>query len=352
MTARSEDLAETVRLIEEGGGRALAVRADVTDEQAMRRAIGEVRRRLGPVDLLVNNAGVTGPIGRLWEVDADEWWRTVEINLRGVILSSRLVLPEMVARRKGRIINLSSTAGVGRWPQVSAYAISKAAVIKFTENLAVETKREGVAVFSIHPGLPPIGLTETALGAEAPASSPEGRSSWLREQIANGKAAAPERAARLVMLLASGRADRLSGCHLSVDDDVEALLDRAVGDQRRRSVGSPAARPTAGRWGQGGLRRPGLGRQISKELAAGPVAVEGIGGKRGSSPRSSPAHQVAFVPQSLHVIAPDRGQGGLGRNAVDLGGIPPEDAVADRAFRMRTVVRRPAEDLGMGVTIG
>ena len=66
---------------------------------------------LGPIDLLVNNAGVTGPIGPLWEVEADDWWAAMDVNVRGLVLATQLVLPDMIARRRGRIINLSSQAG-------------------------------------------------------------------------------------------------------------------------------------------------------------------------------------------------------------------------------------------------
>jgi short-subunit dehydrogenase len=81
----------------------------------------------------------------------------------------------MVARRRGRIIKLASHAGIHRWPQVSAYVISKSAVIKFTENLAVELKRTGVAVFALHPGTVTAGPTEELLGADVPGDSPPSR---------------------------------------------------------------------------------------------------------------------------------------------------------------------------------
>ena len=139
--ARSEsELAETATLVYAAGGVGWAAMADVTDASDLRKAIGVIRRALGPIDLLVNNAGIVGPIGPLWEVDADDWWETFDVNLRGTVLASQLVIPEMVAMRKGRIINMSSQAGVHRWPLVSAYSVSKAAVAKLTENLAHETR--------------------------------------------------------------------------------------------------------------------------------------------------------------------------------------------------------------------
>ena len=125
------------------------------------RRCADLRHQLGPIDLLVNNAGILGPVGPLWELDVDEWWTTMDVNLRGLVLATQLVLPDMVAAGRGRIINITSQAGVHRWPLASAYSVSKAAVVKLTENLALETRRHGIGVFSVHPGLLPIGISET-----------------------------------------------------------------------------------------------------------------------------------------------------------------------------------------------
>lgn len=227
------DLAGTVSLIEAAGGVAAYACADVCDERATAEAVAELRRRLGPFDVLVNNAGICGPIGPLWEVAPEEWWRTIEVNLGGAFNCTRLVLPDMLARRRGRIVNLTSNAGVFRWPSVSAYAVAKSAVVKLTENLAAEVRREGVSVFSFHPGVQPIGLTEAALAADAAPDSPEGRvAGWLRRELAEGRGAEPARAAQLVVQLAAGRGDSLSGRHISVHDDLELLLER-LDDIRR-----------------------------------------------------------------------------------------------------------------------
>ena len=229
VTARSEDqLAETVASITSTGGTAIALTGDVSDPESVTEAVHQAERQLGPIDLLVNNAGISGPIGPVWEVDPGEWWRTFEVNLQGVFLFTHAVLPAMVARRAGRIINVSSNAGAFRWPLASAYAVSKAAVIKFTENVARETKNYGVKVFAIHPGLLPIGMTTAALEGTFPSESPEGRlSSWTRQQIDEGYGASPESAVELVLLLSSGEADSLSGCYLTVHDDLSAIVGQA-----------------------------------------------------------------------------------------------------------------------------
>jgi NAD(P)-dependent dehydrogenase (short-subunit alcohol dehydrogenase family) len=226
LIARSEgELAETVRLVTATGGTAAAVCADITDPAGTLGAVDALRRRLGPADLLINNAGVSGPFGEAWQVDAGDWWRAVEINLRGVFLCSRAILPGMTARGAGRIVNIASAAGVFRWPQVSAYSVSKAAVIKFTENLAAEAGRHGVRAFSVHPGITAIGLSECALAGGAPPGSAEAQiHAWVRQELRAGRGAEPALVGRLVTRLAAGHADRLSGCHLSVHDDLDAIL--------------------------------------------------------------------------------------------------------------------------------
>jgi NAD(P)-dependent dehydrogenase (short-subunit alcohol dehydrogenase family) len=228
VVARSQDqLEETVELVQRAGGAAVAARADVADERALAVALATLRHELGPADVLVNNAGILGPIGPTWEVDGDDWWRTMEVNLRGVVNAASLVLPEMIARRRGRILNITSQAGTYRWPTVSAYSVSKAAVAKLSENLAHETGRHGVAVFSVHPGLLPIGLAETAFTVEPAIGSHEWRiRRWVHAEISSGRGADPDAAIRLIVRLAAGDGDRLSGRHLSVHDDLDTLVHR------------------------------------------------------------------------------------------------------------------------------
>ncbi len=228
VVARStRELSETAEMVEAAGGVAAAAAADVSDPPAAAAAFDALRDEIGPVDVLVNNAGVGGPVGRAWEVDGDDWWRTCEINLRGVFVCAQLALGQMVARGRGRIINVTSAAAVHRWPTVSAYAVSKAAVVKLTENLAAELRDHGISVFSVHPGLVPIGLTEAALSQGAPTPAEERVASWLRQELAEGRGADPAAAAALVTRLASGEADGLSGRHLSVHDDLDSLLASA-----------------------------------------------------------------------------------------------------------------------------
>ena len=213
--------------IRDRGGVAAAAVADVSDEAATNTAVAALSEQLGAIDVLINNAGVNGPMGRFWEADVAEWWRALEINLGGAFILTRAVLPAMVAAGRGRIVNITSNAAVHRWPLVSSYVAAKAALVKLTETLAAETRGHGVAVFSVDPGLLPIGLSEAALASEAGADTAEGQVfGSIKTRLAAGKGADPETAARLVIDLAAGRADRLSGRHLAVADDVESLLAR------------------------------------------------------------------------------------------------------------------------------
>jgi NAD(P)-dependent dehydrogenase (short-subunit alcohol dehydrogenase family) len=224
VAARSEDqLAETVALIEEEGGTAIAVPTDVTDQHAVERMVDKVEKELGPVDLLVNNAGAGDPGGPLWEIDPDEWWHVLDVNVHGPFLCSRAVLPGMIARRQGRIINTASGAGLRAISYMSAYVVSKTALIRLTENLAAEVAKHGISIFAIHPGTVRTAMWETVL--ESPKLD-----KWmpgLRSIFDRGRDIAPDRAANLVAFLAVGKADALSGRFISVRDDVEEMAQRA-----------------------------------------------------------------------------------------------------------------------------
>jgi NAD(P)-dependent dehydrogenase (short-subunit alcohol dehydrogenase family) len=222
--ARSADeLAETVRLIEENGGRARSFPADVTVADAVRGAIKSVEQELGPVDFLVNNAAALKPFGPVWQTNVEEWWRSMEVNMLGPLLCAAAVLPGMVARRRGRIVNIASGAGTLSTPFYSSYVTSKTALIRFTECLALEAGPHGVAVFAISPGTVRTAMSEYSL------NSPEGQK-WLPwyQKIFDQQIDVPaERPAELVLALALGRADALSGRFLSIHDDLDALTKNA-----------------------------------------------------------------------------------------------------------------------------
>jgi len=237
LIGRSEaSLEEAAASIRARGGIVATAVADVTDIERTRAAVAAVTEQLGPIDVLVNNAGINGPMGPLWETDPAEWWRAVEINFGGAYMLTSAVLPGMVSAGRGRVISITSQAAVHRWPLVSSYAAAKAAVVKLTETLAAELKPHGVSVFSFDPGLLPIGLSEAALASTAGPETAEGQVfGWIKARLAAGRGADPEIAAGWVVNLAAGRGDALSGRHMNVGDDLDDLLAR-IDDIKRNKL--------------------------------------------------------------------------------------------------------------------
>lgn len=225
LTARTAAQLETAaEAIRSAGGEALAVTADVTDVGAVAALMERVEGEWGAVDLLVNNAGSFYALGPLWEADPDRWWTDVTINLRGPFLGCRAVLPGMIRRGRGRIINLIGGGTGTPFAYGSGYGSSKAAVMRLTECVADELRQAGspVAVFALGPGLVRTTLTEYQL------HSPEGKQwmSRIETLFAEGRDVPPTRAAALAVELAGGRFDRLAGRAFSVGDDLEELLVR------------------------------------------------------------------------------------------------------------------------------
>jgi NAD(P)-dependent dehydrogenase (short-subunit alcohol dehydrogenase family) len=214
---------ETVDMIRQAGGQAEAFAADVTKSDAVETAVLDIEKNLGPVDVLVNNAGTVKPFGPLWSADLSEWWSGVETNLLGPVVCSRAVLPGMTMRRRGWIINVASGGGTMGTPFFSSYVVSKTALIRLTECVALETRPHGVYVFAISPGTVRTEMSEYSL------HSPEGKKwlPWFQRIFDEDIQVPAARAAQLVLTLASGRADALSGRFISVFDDVETLLEHA-----------------------------------------------------------------------------------------------------------------------------
>jgi NAD(P)-dependent dehydrogenase (short-subunit alcohol dehydrogenase family) len=229
LCARSQDEVSGVAgQIAGRGRRALAVRCDVTDRQEVQSMAAAVQEAIGPVDLLVNNAGQFGPVGPLAATDPDEWWQALEVNLRGPLYCARAVLPGMLARGHGRIVNVSSGVGFAAIPMLSAYVVSKTAVYRLSENLAAETRGHGVMVFAIDPGLVRTAISESALSCGQPSIE-----QWFTDAFASQRDVSPESAAALVVYLASGAADVLSGRNIDVSGDVAQMVARAAEIQER-----------------------------------------------------------------------------------------------------------------------
>jgi NAD(P)-dependent dehydrogenase (short-subunit alcohol dehydrogenase family) len=228
--ARSEhQLNETVSRIHKAGGKALASPGDVASPAAVQKLLGEVEEKFGPVNLLVSNAGTVAPIGPVAEADPFEWWHAFEVNVRGTFLCARSVLPGMIARGQGRIIHIASGASAMTLPYLSAYVVSKTAQVRFSEVLATEVKEHGISVFAIQPGTVRTAMAEHSL------ESPGGKKylPWFRKIFEEGRDVPPDHAVKLVLLLASGRADLLSGRLLSIADNVEEMIERAEEIQQK-----------------------------------------------------------------------------------------------------------------------
>jgi len=194
-----------------GGGRAVAAAADVADGDAVRAAVARVERELGPVDVLVNNAG--------WDrlvlfVDSDPalWDRLIAVNLKGVLHVTHAVLPGMIARGGGRIVSMSSDAGRVGSTRETVYAACKAGVLGFTRSLAREVARHGITVNAVCPG-----PTDTALLASV-MQGEEGQKTLagMRRAIPLGRLGTPEDVAGAVAYLASEDAGYVTGQTLSV----------------------------------------------------------------------------------------------------------------------------------------
>ena len=187
----------------------LAIAADVSDRQAVEAMLERVEAELGPIDLLVANAGIAGWENATWELEPEEWWRTFEVNVLGVYLCCRRAIPAMIERGRGRIVLTGSGAAYLPSSRNAAYGASKAAVYRFGEILASQLEPHGIPVFTISPGLVRTQMTADAFPDDAP---------WTP----------PELAPRLVRALASGRLDRLSGRYVHAEhDDVDDLARRA-----------------------------------------------------------------------------------------------------------------------------
>jgi NAD(P)-dependent dehydrogenase (short-subunit alcohol dehydrogenase family) len=204
VTARTAGQVEEVAAEIDG----LALVGDVSNHDDVRRWVEETETQLGPIDLLAANAGISTAHEDVWEVEPDEWWRVHEVNVLGVFLCCRAVIPGMLERGRGRIVVTASGAAYLPGAESTAYTSSKAAVHRFAETLANQL-RGRVAVFSMSPGLVRTAMTDDTFGDDAP---------WTP----------PELAPRLVRVLASGRADALAGRYLHAEhDDIEDLIRRA-----------------------------------------------------------------------------------------------------------------------------
>jgi NAD(P)-dependent dehydrogenase (short-subunit alcohol dehydrogenase family) len=207
VTGRTREQVEAVAA--EIGG--LGLVGDVSRREDVEGWVNGTEAELGPIDLLVANAGlsVSESERRAWELDPEEWWHVLEVNVLGAYLSCRAVVPGMLEQGRGRIVLTGSGAAYLPGSRNTSYSASKAALCRFGETLALQLHDHDIPVFFFSPGLVRTELTGDSFPDDAP---------WTP----------PELAPRLVRVLASGRADALAGRYLHAEhDDVEDLIRRA-----------------------------------------------------------------------------------------------------------------------------
>jgi NAD(P)-dependent dehydrogenase (short-subunit alcohol dehydrogenase family) len=190
---------------------------DVAVEKDVESFFQEVRSRLGPVNVLVNNAGVYGPKGESEKVDFREWARAIEINLYGTLLPCRYAIRQMKELKRGKIINLSGGGATAPLPRMSAYAASKAAVVRLTETLAEELRGFAIEVNAIAPGALNTRLLEEVLEAGPNVVGKEFFEKSLKQRDSGGVPL--EKGARLCVYLASAISDGITGKLISAQWD-------------------------------------------------------------------------------------------------------------------------------------
>jgi 3-oxoacyl-[acyl-carrier protein] reductase len=196
----------------DGPGRTLAIAADVSDERSARQAVHTAEASLGPIDLLVNNAGVSErDDATVWEADAADWWDVMTTNVRGPLLFCQAVVPGMVQRGTGRIVNINSLRAVHALPTQTAYGVSKAALGKLTQSLSAGLAGTGVLAFDYSPGRVQTDLTQHLGMTDRPGTT------WTpMDQAVSG-----------IVDIARGTMDELAGRFLHAHDDRSEMVRRA-----------------------------------------------------------------------------------------------------------------------------
>ncbi len=209
-TANKEAADATVEAITAAGGTALAVQGDVGDPESVAALFESITEQLGPVEILVNNAGITRD-DLVLRMGLEAWDDVIETNLRSVYLATKIALRSMLRAKWGRVISISSVSGIAGNPGQANYAASKAGVIGFTKSVAREVGSRGITVNAVAPGFIETDMTE-ALGDEIMAAA--------ADRIALGRLGQPEEVAAAVGYLSSDEAAYVTGHTLVVDGGI------------------------------------------------------------------------------------------------------------------------------------
>ena len=218
---RLDRVASELLKVAKNGSRVEWIGADVACQPDVAQVVEVTLSRLGQIDVLVNNAGIYGPMGMIETVDWKEWVMAIEVNLLGSVQMCRAVLPTMKSRRKGKIIQISGGGATNPLPGLSAYAASKAAIVRFAETLAEEVRGDGIEVNAVAPG-----ALNTRLLDEVLAAGPEkvGAAFFAKAVKQKELGGTPlEVGAELAVFLASDRSNGITGKLISaVWDDWKA----------------------------------------------------------------------------------------------------------------------------------
>ena len=218
LLARSQAELDLAKLeIEHAGGNALRIRADVRDLEQMMAAADRMRVVFGGLDVLIAAAGVQGPIGPLLTTKPKAWSETIDINLTGAVNSCRAALPAMIERRSGKIILIAGGGSSKSRPNFSAYAASKAALVRVAECLADEVRDHNVQVNAISPGGAYTHMTDEILHAGEERAGTREIEDAEHVRITGG--VAPEKQLQLALFLASELSNHVSGKFIHVNDD-------------------------------------------------------------------------------------------------------------------------------------
>ena len=222
LVSRSQGELDLAKLeIEQAGGTALRIRADVRDLRHMDSAVERIRAAYGGLDILIGAAGVLGPIGPLVHTKPKAWSETIEINLIGTVNSCRAVLPSMIEKRSGKIILLGGPGSGYTRPNFTAYAASKAAIVRLVECLADEVRDHNVQVNCMAPGPTYSHMTDEILHAGEELAGLREIEEAERVRVTGG--VLPEKQVQLALFLASDRSNHISGKLIHVNDDWKRL---------------------------------------------------------------------------------------------------------------------------------
>ncbi|MFP6770690.1 MAG: SDR family NAD(P)-dependent oxidoreductase [Planctomycetaceae bacterium] len=217
-TPEDDERLAAVDELQSSGADVLGTNTDVTSEEQVASMAAQACERFGHIDILVNNAGIIGPTSPVQEIQRHDWDQVMAVNVTGIYLCCREVLPGMIARQSGRIVNIASTAGKIGFPLRSPYAASKWAVIGLTKTLAAEVGRQGILVNAVCPGPiagPRMDAIIAARAEKTGAPAAEVRES-IEESTLLGRLIPPEHIGEMIAFLASDRATSITGQTLDV----------------------------------------------------------------------------------------------------------------------------------------